>query len=140
MQTKLFLFFKIFTVFFMVPCMISPVSQTLINDTYLQNCIPLNTSLKMKFLNFMSLSYFYLIQQMREKAHLEAQMLAWKEQEEEDKKLKEESLREKYALRLAQQEQIVQNQQVKIESYRRFVQEKLMLDAVVQEMVEEDRR
>lgn len=77
---------------------------------------------------------------MREKAHLEAQMLAWKEQEEEDKKLKEESLREKYALRLAQQEQIVQNQQVKIESYRRFVQEKLMLDAVVQEMVEEDRR
>lgn len=88
----------------------------------------------------MSVSDFYSIQQMREKAHLEAQMLAWREQEEEDKKLKEENLREKYALRLAQQEQIVQNQQVKIEAYRRFVQEKLMLDAVVQEMVDEDRR
>lgn len=67
-------------------------------------------------------------------------MVAWKEQEDEDRKIKEESLREKYALRLAQQEQIVQNQQRKIEAYRTFVQEKLMLDAAVQQIIEEDRR
>lgn len=67
-------------------------------------------------------------------------MVAWKEQEDEDRKVKEESLREKYALRLAQQEQIVQNQQRKIEAYRTFVQEKLMLDAAVQHIIEEDRR
>lgn len=65
-------------------------------------------------------------------------MVAWKEQEEEDRKLKEENLRQKYALRLAQQEQIVKNQQRKIEAYRRFVQEKLMLDAAVQKIIEED--
>ncbi|KAJ1520736.1 hypothetical protein ONE63_003831 [Megalurothrips usitatus] len=79
-------------------------------------------------------------EEMREKAHLEAQMVAWKEQDDQDKKLKEENLRQKYALRLAQQEQIVQNQQSKIEAYRLFVQEKLMLDAAVQEIIEEDRR
>lgn len=67
-------------------------------------------------------------------------MVAWKEQEDEDRKVKEDSLREKYALRLAQQEQIVHKQQRKIEAYRTFVQEKLMLDAAVQQIIEEDRR
>lgn len=79
-------------------------------------------------------------EEIREKAHLEAQMVAWKEQEDEDRKTKEENLRQKYALRLAQQEQIVQKQQRKIDAYRTFVQEKLMLDAAVQELIEEDRR
>ncbi|KAK3907432.1 Meiosis-specific nuclear structural protein 1 [Frankliniella fusca] len=79
-------------------------------------------------------------EEIREKAHLEAQLVAWKEQEDEDRKTKEENLRQKYALRLAQQEQIVQKQQEKIEAYRTFVQEKLMLDAAVQELIEEDRR
>ncbi|XP_034234346.1 meiosis-specific nuclear structural protein 1-like [Thrips palmi] len=82
----------------------------------------------------------HIREELREKAHLEAQMVSWKEQEDEDRKLKEESLREKYALRLAQQDQIVQNQQRKIEAYRTFVQEKLMLDAAVQQIIEEDRR
>jgi len=90
----------------------------------------------------MKINKFFFLFFLQERERRESQILELqrKNDEERERLKKEDEERQKHSFRLAQQQQLAELQKKREEAYKEFLREKLMMDIVAQELMEDEKQ